>query len=226
VSGEECRIVVIDTGVGIPADYLDDIFSEFFQVPSVEGARSPGLGLGLSIVKRTADLLGHRVDVRSWLGRGSCFEIVVPRSIRPVAAFTPANARGPDELAGTFVLVLDDDEDNRTATKVLLEEWRCHCVAGASAEEVIAQLQGHLRQPDAIVCDLELGEHQSGVDAIARLRNAVDAEIPALIVTGDVAANATAFGGQAAITVLHKPVGASALRRAVALALVHTRPIG
>lgn len=223
VSGETCRVIVADTGIGIAPEYLDEIFSEFFQVPSLEGSRSLGLGLGLSIVKRTADLLGHRIVVRSWPGRGSCFAIEMPRSTRPVAADVREPPPGMS-LAGSFVAILDDDLDNRMATTVLLEDWQCHCVAGSGADEVIAQLRGHLRQPDVIVCDLELGANGSGIDAIARLRSAVEAEVPALIVTGDVAAKLEAFAHCPAITVLHKPVGAAALRRALEQALAHAWP--
>jgi signal transduction histidine kinase len=78
----ECRrrdemlvIEVHDTGIGIPKDRLDDIFKEFEQL---HPSRSEGMGLGLSIVRRTAGLLGHHIDVRSAPGEGSCFQIEVP----------------------------------------------------------------------------------------------------------------------------------------------------
>jgi signal transduction histidine kinase len=78
----ECRrrdevlvIEVHDTGIGIPEDKLDAIFEEFQQL---HPSRSEGMGLGLSIVRRTAGLLGHRIAVRSAPGEGSCFQIEVP----------------------------------------------------------------------------------------------------------------------------------------------------
>lgn len=69
------KIHVIDTGIGIPQDQLPRIFEEFHQLA---GARREGYGLGLSIVRQTADLLGHGVTVRSTVGRGSCFTILLP----------------------------------------------------------------------------------------------------------------------------------------------------
>lgn len=66
-------VTVCDTGVGIAAEKIDDIFRDFYQVHNPERDRSKGLGLGLPVVRRMAGLLGHRVEVRSRLGRGSVF---------------------------------------------------------------------------------------------------------------------------------------------------------
>jgi two-component system phosphate regulon sensor histidine kinase PhoR len=71
--GPELRIEVRDTGVGIRAKALLTIFRAFRRA---DESRTDGLGLGLLIVKHAADLLGHRVEVRSAEGRGSCFTVV------------------------------------------------------------------------------------------------------------------------------------------------------
>jgi signal transduction histidine kinase len=71
--GPELRIEVRDTGVGIRATALSAIFNAFQRA---DDSRTDGLGLGLYIVKHAADLLGHRVEVRSAEGRGSCFTVV------------------------------------------------------------------------------------------------------------------------------------------------------
>lgn len=87
------RVEVWDTGAGIPADRLEDIFEEFTQL----GERSErGLGLGLAIVKRLSRLLGHPVTVRSWEGKGSVFAVELPRVIlgnpRPASGTAAAAA--------------------------------------------------------------------------------------------------------------------------------------
>jgi hypothetical protein len=74
--GRNVRIEVVDTGIGIPPDKLGHIFAEFEQL---DGA-AEGFGLGLAIVQRTAELLGHRLTVLSEPGKGSRFGIEVPRS--------------------------------------------------------------------------------------------------------------------------------------------------
>lgn len=71
--GSELRIEVRDTGVGIRASALSAIFRAFQRL---DESRTDGLGLGLYIVKHAADLLGHRVEIRSAEGRGSCFTVV------------------------------------------------------------------------------------------------------------------------------------------------------
>jgi signal transduction histidine kinase len=88
--GDHLRVEVHDTGVGIAEDHLSAIFDEFHRV---ERRRGEGYGLGLSIVRRTADLLGHRVSVRSAVGRGSCFAIDLP------LAAAPGTSSGAPELS-------------------------------------------------------------------------------------------------------------------------------
>ena len=76
--GERLLVAVWDTGVGIAADHLDQVFEEYFQVDNLPRDRSQGLGLGLSIVRRLARLLGSEIEVSSVAGAGSCFGFEVP----------------------------------------------------------------------------------------------------------------------------------------------------
>ena len=71
--GATVRIEVHDTGEGIPLDQLQRVFEPFFRLDTT---RSEGLGLGLFIVKRAADCLGHSIELRSAVGHGSCFSVV------------------------------------------------------------------------------------------------------------------------------------------------------
>jgi signal transduction histidine kinase len=87
--GDRLALQVHDTGVGIPEDQLPRIFEEFQRLQPTRGG---GYGLGLSIVRRTAELLGHKVSVRSVVGRGSCFEIELPVIERPAPASSSAAA--------------------------------------------------------------------------------------------------------------------------------------
>ena len=91
---EMLSIEIWDTGVGIPDEELQTIFDEYHQLDNAARERSRGLGLGLSIVQRLGDLLGHRVRVRSQPGKGSVFaiDIMLPPS-RTVPQ--PANVAAP-----------------------------------------------------------------------------------------------------------------------------------
>lgn len=76
--GGMLHIGVWDTGIGIPAEQLDEIFEDFRQLGNPQQDQAKGLGLGLSVVKRMAGLLGHDVMVRSQPGKGSVFIVSVP----------------------------------------------------------------------------------------------------------------------------------------------------
>ncbi len=101
--GERLAFEVWDTGVGIAADRLDEVFHEFVQLDNPGRDRSKGLGLGLSIVRRTAQLLGHGIEVASRPGRGSVFRLLVPPSAEPAQPPTLPEAAEPRAIAGLSV---------------------------------------------------------------------------------------------------------------------------
>jgi two-component system, OmpR family, phosphate regulon sensor histidine kinase PhoR len=76
--GPEIRIDVYDTGIGIPEHQLPRIFESFTRLSP---ERSNGLGIGLSIVRRAIEVLGHRIEVRSIVGEGSLFSIYAPATL-------------------------------------------------------------------------------------------------------------------------------------------------
>ena len=108
--GDKLRIEVWDTGPGIPELELQAIFEEFHQLDNPARERSKGLGLGLAIVQRLADLLGHKIDVRSRLGTGSVFTIEVPLG-RAEAAELPVPSHERD--AGEHALARHDPDRRR-----------------------------------------------------------------------------------------------------------------
>ena len=82
---DRCYIEVWDTGVGIAEEHLETIFQEFYRIP--QPGTEEGFGLGLAIVSRLSQLLGHRVSVSSRVGRGSVFRVEMARSVPP-SSFT------------------------------------------------------------------------------------------------------------------------------------------
>jgi signal transduction histidine kinase len=93
--GDRLAIQIVDTGIGIPADRLESIFEEFRQL---QPGRGEGMGLGLWIVKRTVQMMGAKLSVRSEVGRGSCFTVEVPLA-RAAAAAEPAMAGNKPRMA-------------------------------------------------------------------------------------------------------------------------------
>lgn len=219
--GDRIRIEVWDTGIGISEEYINDIFQEFFQLHNPERDRTKGLGLGLSIVKRSADLLGHPITVKSLEKRGSCFSVEVPLVGQHHAAPISYRMEETDtsDLFGVFVVVIDDEEDVRFATQAILERWGCHTLCAASAKEVISQLTDHLRLPDLVISDYRLRDNETGIEAIAQLRVAIGEELPGIIITGDIGAREIQQLAHSEFPVAHKPVPAENLYQLIRKAL-------
>lgn len=207
---ENVRIEVLDTGIGIPGHELESIFDEFYQLHRAPGEPREGLGLGLSIVHRLAELLDHPLDVESTPGEGTCFAVTLPRGAMP--ADTSGSAAGLDDLAGTLrVLLIDDDAAVARATTMLLESAAHKVGLAATCKEAIAVLDAR-GMPDVIVADFHLGGGRTGIETIAALREACGQQIPAILVTGDTSsAVATQAAGVEACRILSKPVDANRL---------------
>jgi signal transduction histidine kinase/ActR/RegA family two-component response regulator len=224
--GRSIRIEVYDNGPGVPEDALDDIFLEFHQLGNPERDRRKGLGLGLAIVKRLADLLGHRVDVRSVVGYGSRFSITVPVSgeARTSAPRAPsATALGAD-LHGTRVLVLDDEVSVLDAMSSLLERWGCEVTTTSTPEEAEASVESGASLPDILIVDYRLRRHASGIETIAHLHGVAGSRIPALVITGDTAPDRLREAQQSGYPLLHKPVKPAQLRTVMLQLILRTRP--
>lgn len=184
--GQTLAIQVHDSGVGIAAAHQSRVFDEFYRVDEGRTPRVEGLGLGLSIVKRSAAILQHGLRLRSVPGRGSMFEVCVPLvSLQPAlawaAAAAPLAGRG---LHGVFVLIIDDHAANREALGDVFSQWNAQVLCAPSVEEALTLLGAHLRPPDLIVADYQLAADQDGLTAIERVRGAVEERVPAVLLTG------------------------------------------
>ena len=219
------RIDVYDTGPGIPGESLEDIFLEFHQLGNPERDRRRGLGLGLAIVRRLANLLGHQVKVRSVLGRGSRFSIILPRAGEARRdAQMPAPAPAPRaDLRGRRILVLDDEVSVLDAMRRLLERWGCEVVVAATPEEAEACIAAAAAPPDLLIVDYRLRRHASGIATIGRLCERAGTQIQALVVTGDTAPDRLREAEESGYPLLHKPVMPERLRSAIG-ALINGRP--
>jgi signal transduction histidine kinase len=96
VDGDWVTFAVTDTGIGIAAEYLSTIFQDFVQVDAPIQKRLRGTGLGLSLSRKLATVLGGRVDVQSELGKGSTFSVTIPIELRPGESLEPGSPVRPE----------------------------------------------------------------------------------------------------------------------------------
>ena len=119
-----------------------------------------------------------------------------------------------DNFQGQKVVVIDDDERVRLAMHNLMTGWGCECVSGESAEEVLSQTSDN--HFDLLLVDYRLREEKIGRDAIETIRTHLGKHIPAIIITGDTAANRISEAQSSDALLLHKPLPTSQLRRIMA----------
>ena len=217
--GDCVGIEVWDSGPGIAPDEHKRIFEEFYQIGNPERDRSRGLGLGLAIVRRLADLLGHEIELRSRVGRGSVFGIWAKRAAAPVSADRLASPGFiVTSLQQRRVIVVDDEAPIREGMETLLRSWGCVPVVAADPQEAIA-VANHHAPPDALLVDYRLRGELDGLQAVARLREALGREIPAILISGESSVEELARIKQSGLLLLHKPVMPAKLRSALAFVL-------
>lgn len=212
------EISVEDTGIGIPPAEHHRVFEEFYQLHNPERDRSRGLGLGLSIVRRLAQLLGIPIALRSSPGFGTRFDLKVPRGDRGDAAGPQAGRpfgaveSGPS-LAGTRVLVLDDEEAVRQGMETLLQAYGCEVQLAGCVAQAVALCES--LRPDIALVDLRLRGEEDGVRAIEQLRS-MRPGLPAILISGDTAPDRIKEAHDAGIPLLHKPVAPQVLHESIA----------
>ncbi len=204
-------VEVHDTGMGVPGTKQKVIFQEFHRLD--DGMRvAKGLGLGLSIVERIAHVLEHPVDLRSSVGKGSCFAVTLPTAAA-VPVETPQQSAVPTkgQLDGLCVLAIDNEPDILSGMRHLLENWNCKVITARDDVEAIEKLLEAGETPDVIVIDYHLDDG-NGIDAVVRLRWKFGAGIPALLVTADRSRAVRSAAASKNIEMFNKPIKPAALR--------------
>lgn len=182
----EITIDVVDTGIGIAAEHLEDIFREFHQLRS-DAPSNEGFGLGLAIVRRLADLLGHEIAVNSTPGEGSRFSVSVPlvKGV-PAAAERQRALEGNTDFSGSkTILLVEDDRRVAAAWSMLLRAEGYQVALADSADSAAKVAAGLEAAPSLIISDYHLLDESTGVQAVDAVRHLFGVELPAFIVSGD-----------------------------------------
>jgi signal transduction histidine kinase/CheY-like chemotaxis protein len=219
VVGDRCRIDVVDTGVGIAPENLAAIWQPYVQINNAERNRERGLGLGLFLVRRIVDQLpGHSISMTSRFGRGSRFRVEFPGTMLSDALVSPLREEPVQlapldlsDLAGAYVLLVEDDHEARLSILELLNEWGVLYASGHTETALREDEAGSERLVDAIICDYRLPGGVTGVDSIARIRDRLGYAPAAVLITGESDVNVVRSRAGPNTVVLHKPFPARAL---------------
>ena len=212
-SGTQLQIQVWDSGIGIEPEHQHDVFKEFYQIGNPARDRNKGLGLGLSIVQRTADLLRHPLALASRPGVGTRFTLTLPVASPEAPAphsLNPEPVR-VDELEGVEVLVVEDDALVRSALVGLLVGWGLRVHEAQGLAEAQGLIQAGVR-PALILSDYRLQDCDNGIEVVLQLRAQLQRAVPACLMSGDTDAALMSAAQTAGLTLLHKPVRPAKLR--------------
>ncbi len=209
--GSNVRIEVWDTGPGIPVERRQRVFEEFQRFETTDNAGQRGAGLGLAVVRRLADIMGARIDLRSEVGKGSVFSVTVPRAAAlQLAAPSHRALPVPGSLQGLRVLVLDDEPSILDAMRALLGGWGCEVHLAGTAEAARSAAEGGLA---AIIADLDLRTPDTdGLNVIKSLQGALVDPANAVLLTANATEPVREAAAACGIGVMRKPVDPADLR--------------
>ena len=214
-AGDNIRIEVWDSGIGISEDQLPQIFQEYYQ--GADSAARGGFGLGLAIVRRIGGVLGHRIDARSTPGKGAVFSIEVPRgdASNDTAEKAPTPIYEKINFPGV-VLVVEDEASVRASLTRLLNMKGIDAILVATADDALTKINRQEIRPDLLICDYNLRGSANGVDTVNALRAALGWNIPAIVMTGDIRSEVVEAVAAQGISVLIKPFLADELLQQIA----------
>jgi CheY-like chemotaxis protein len=170
----DLMFTVADSGVGIPPDKLQQIFSSFAQADSSTTRKYGGSGLGLAIAQRLAELIGGQITVESEVGKGSKFSFVAqfglaPRILSPVSEVVLS-------LAGYRVLVVDDNQINRLIVREMIASCGAEIDEAESGKQALEAVTKASRHPYRIIL---LDMRMPGIDGLETVRRIRAAHLPA-----------------------------------------------
>lgn len=216
--GDHLRIDVWDTGPGIPPAEQSKIFEEFHRGSAGQRSLGGGFGIGLAIIARMGETLGHKVELCTIVGKGTRFSVNVPLAdvtVEHQVVTRPQMKRAERAygLNGMKVVVIDNDAAVREAMRALLERWGCNA-------RLIGGLQGVERLcseeptfvPDIIFADFHLDHGECGLAAVDALRAGRPLAIPAIVITADHSSQVAEAVSAAGCEILRKPVKPAELR--------------
>ncbi len=182
--GQLLRISVIDSGIGMEAEYLERIFAKFSQADKSTASRFGGTGLGMSITKEILKLMGGNITVTSRPGVGTKFIIEVRMPRGQVNGLVHHSTATPDDraLEGAHLLLVEDNVMNRFIATRCLSHFGCTTDEACNGREALERLKDG--EYDLILMDIQMPE-LDGVETTKIIRGELRLDIPIIAVTAN-----------------------------------------
>jgi two-component system, chemotaxis family, CheB/CheR fusion protein len=217
--GTYLRCEVADSGIGIPGHEVQSILEEFHEIGDDRQERRGGLGLGLAIVQRVAELLSTHIEVQSVYGQGSVFSVSVPTGRAGASALTEGKQSDwKTSTAACTLLLVGGNGAILAASKMLQKVKGFTVVTASSAAEAATRIKDLAAAPDVIVTDCSLGHGESGMDVVRSARVRAGYVIPAIVIAGDTTPKPPDCN-IARVQTLHMPIDENDLMAAIRNAL-------
>jgi Na+/proline symporter/signal transduction histidine kinase/ActR/RegA family two-component response regulator len=216
---EGAEIQVWDTGPGVAEADQVRIFEEFERLDRQAAGGDEGLGLGLSIVQRYSELLGHRLKLQSEQGRGTLFSVTVTYGQAQVAREGPREEVVARDLEHLRVLCLDNDTLILEGMEQLLRTMGAKVDTARSREQLLEHFAAEPR-PDIVLADYHLDDSDTGLNAMLEVRQRTGIDTPCIIISADDSTVIRDRAKAVGYRFLPKPVNSARLR---ALILALTR---
>ena len=222
--GQHLCLQVWDSGIGIHTKEQDRIFEEFYQTRStrpLEPHHRKGLGLGLAIVKRLATLMEAPQTLRSRVGHGTVFTLLLPigKPVRAPVISTSSSNRNPLTLDRRHIVIVEDEPSVAEGLEILLKGWGASVSAFDTLEAVGAWAAHTNVQPDLLIADYRLPEQRTGIDVIHLMRERFGPNLPVIMVTGSTMSGHETEARSEDFHLLLKPVVPTRLRALIAFKL-------
>ncbi|MGQ8364878.1 PAS domain-containing hybrid sensor histidine kinase/response regulator [Glaciecola sp. 1036] len=206
VIGDQVKIEVRDTGIGIPELQQAAIFSDFYRVKNSD---EKGIGLGLGVVKRLSQQLDCQIKVISQENHGSCFTVQFRKVDAPEIAKV---VKSPLQMVFSKlkILCIDDQQENLDAMRTLLNKWGCTVEVARNYEIGLEKAKEF--DPHILLVDYQLGKGPDGLEIIDLIRQQQNIILPACLVTAKRGDDLLKLCNEQGVNYLAKPLKPAKLR--------------
>lgn len=210
--GNQLKIIVQDTGIGIAKDDQKKIFLEFHRVSSSIN-NVAAMGLGLAIVERACHLLSHPITLESEIGKGTQFNILVPFVRRSNLSKDQDDIivnNNQSNLRNKIILIIENDISVREGMVTLLENWEATTLQAETLSTAVQKIEEIGFTPDAVIADYHL-DTENGIEVIEALRQRYGTFL-SILLTADHSASVKLESNMKNIALQHKPINVLSLK--------------